>query len=491
MNRVTLVFVFVLYTSLVFSQSFDSIAYKYANQIDASGIEKHLNVIASDEYEGRETGKKGQKMAMDYLINQFKSFGIEDYSGLNYRQSFVLVEQQNEGIEVQMNDKKFELHKDFKMSPSILADTSFNTKVVFIGNGTEEEYKAIESNLEAVFLYIDDTTNNWNLRKAITLAKEKGASSIFYWDENFEKNSKKFEHYYKKPRMTLKENVVFKALTISTSENFFFSYLKSIDYTYKKLQKKGSKKLLGSSVSFSIKIDKPTEELTSENVLAYIPGTEKKEELIVLTAHYDHIGMEDTLIFNGADDDGTGTVSLIEIAESFMNAKKDGHYLKRSILIMPVSGEEKGLLGSKYYTDNPIFPLENTVANLNIDMIGRYDKKHESDSNYIYLIGSDRLSKDLHDVSEMVNATYCNINLDYTFNEEGDPNRFYYRSDHYNFAKNNIPVIFYFSGVHEDYHKSTDTVEKIDFEKTARVARLVFLTAWELANREERIKLIE
>ncbi|MBL4710134.1 MAG: M28 family peptidase, partial [Flavobacteriales bacterium] len=243
------------------------------------------------------------------------------------------------------------------------------------------------------------------------------------------------------------------------------------------------------TMKISLHIDKPTKELTSENVLAYIPGKELKDELIVITAHYDHIGKEGDVVFNGADDDGTGTVSLLELAEAFQIAIKKGFHPKRSILIMPVSGEEKGLLGSKYYTNNPIFPLENTVANLNIDMIGRYDEHHLKDSNYVYLIGSDKLSKELHELSEKVNNLYTKIGLDYKFNEENDPNRFYYRSDHYNFAKNNIPVIFYFSGVHEDYHKSTDTVEKIDYKKTEKIARLVFMTAWELANRKERIKL--
>ncbi|MEM9024923.1 MAG: M28 family peptidase, partial [Bacteroidota bacterium] len=190
----------------------------------------------------------------------------------------------------------------------------------------------------------------------------------------------------------------------------------------------------------------------------------------------------------GADDDGTGTVSLLEIAEAFQQAKANGHGPRRSILIMPVAGEEKGLLGSRYYTDFPVFPLENTVANLNIDMIGRMDEHHQ-DPNYVYLIGSDRLSTDLHAVSEAANADYVNIALDYTYNKPDDPNRFYYRSDHYNFARNGIPVIFYFSGVHEDYHKPTDTIDKIDFEKVEKTARLVFYTAWELANRAERIRV--
>ena len=175
----------------------------------------------------------------------------------------------------------------------------------------------------------------------------------------------------------------------------------------------------------------------------------------------------------------------LEKAEAFMKAKKHSVGPRRSILIMAVSGEEKGLLGSKYYTENAIYPLEKTIANLNIDMIGRVDKYHE-DANYVYLIGSDRISSELHNISEEVNRKNFNIELDYTFNEKDDPNRYYYRSDHYNFAKNNIPVIFYFNGIHEDYHKPTDTTEKIDFEKIQKITRFIFLTAWELANRNER-----
>jgi len=226
--------------------------------------------------------------------------------------------------------------------------------------------------------------------------------------------------------------------------------------------------------------------IKGENVLAYIEGTDLKEELIVITAHYDHLGIHEGKVYNGADDDGSGTVAAMEIAEAFMLSKKDGNGPRRSILVMCVSGEEKGLLGSKYYTDNPIYDLDKTVANLNVDMIGRVDDWHEN-GDYVYLIGADMLSQELHDISEQVNEEFIGLELDYTFNAEDDPNRYYYRSDHYNFAKNNIPVIFYFNGVHEDYHKVTDTVDKIDFKKVQRIARLVFLTAWELANREERI----
>ena len=241
-------------------------------------------------------------------------------------------------------------------------------------------------------------------------------------------------------------------------------------------------------LAFFKRIFKSNQTIRGENVLGYIEGSDLKDELLIITAHYDHLGKHDSLIFNGADDDASGVSAALEIAEAFMLAKKEGHGPRRSILIMPVSGEEKGLLGSRYYTDNPIYPLENTVANLNIDMIGRLDDWHDN-GNYVYLIGSDRLSYDLHNLNEKINDEYIEIDLDYRFNDKDDPNRYYYRSDHYNFAKNDIPVIFYFNGVHEDYHKPSDTIEKIDFDKINTITRLIFLTAWEIANRDERIKL--
>lgn len=225
----------------------------------------------------------------------------------------------------------------------------------------------------------------------------------------------------------------------------------------------------------------------SENVLAFIKGSEKPDEIVVISAHLDHEGVKDGEIYNGADDDGSGTVAILEIAEAFKKAEKAGKGPKRSILFLHVTGEEKGLLGSKYYTENPIFPLANTVTDLNIDMVGRIDDRHKDDPNYVYLIGSDKLSTDLHNISEAVNKKYMNINLDYKYNDENDPNRFYYRSDHYNFAKHNIPIIFYFNGTHADYHKPTDTPDKINYDLLENRTRLVFYTAWEIANREARI----
>ena len=203
----------------------------------------------------------------------------------------------------------------------------------------------------------------------------------------------------------------------------------------------------------------------SENVVAYIEGTSKPDEIVVISAHYDHLGTDAVDIFNGADDDGSGTVAVLEIAQAFKKAKNEGIGPKRSILFLHLTAEEIELYGSKWYVQNPLFPLK----------------------NHVYLIGSDKLSTELHNISEQVNTEFVNLNLDYTYNDENDPNRFSYRSDHYNFAKNNIPIIFYFNGVHKDYHKPTDTAEKINYELLTKRTQLVFHTAWEIANRENRV----
>ena len=266
----------------------------------------------------------------------------------------------------------------------------------------------------------------------------------------------------------------------------------------KKIKNKIDKKGVPLSSQLSLKIGIQSNiiktDISSENILGYVEGSDKKEEIIIVTAHYDHLGKHNGKIFNGADDNASGTTALLMMAQAFAKAKEEGNGPRRSILFMPVSAEEKGLLGSRYYSENPIFPLKNTVANLNIDMIGRVDEDHHDNKgnpnpNYVYIIGSHFLSSELHQINEEQNDIHTKLQLDYKFNSIDDPNRFYQRSDHYNFAKHSIPVIFYFNGVHEDYHKHTDTIEKIDFKKVSKITQLIFYTAWELANREERISL--
>jgi Zn-dependent M28 family amino/carboxypeptidase len=226
-------------------------------------------------------------------------------------------------------------------------------------------------------------------------------------------------------------------------------------------------------------------------VAGVVQGYGKHDEYIVVSAHYDHLGKKGDDIYNGADDNGSGTSSVLSLAEAFAKADAAGASMKRNILFLLFTGEEKGLLGSEYYTQNPLVPLDKTMANVNIDMVGRVDEKYTYNPNYIYVIGSDRLSKDLHDMNEAANKKYSNLTLDYTYNDEADPNRYYYRSDHYNFAKNGIPSIFFFNGTHEDYHRTTDTVDKINFEKMAKVDRHIFHLIWDLARYDGDLKMNE
>lgn len=224
----------------------------------------------------------------------------------------------------------------------------------------------------------------------------------------------------------------------------------------------------------------------SENVWAYIEGSEKPEEVLVISAHYDHMGYMNGKLYPGADDNGSGTVAVMEIARLFQQAVNHGLRPKRSILFLHLTGEEFGLHGSRYYVEHPVFPLENTIANLNIDMIGRRSYEYKGTDDYVFLVGSDRLSTDLHLISEAANENSVKLKLDYTFNAENEPQQIYYRSDHYNFAKNNIPAIFYYNGAHLDYHQPTDTADKIDYDLLLKRSQLIFTTAWSLSNVDER-----
>lgn len=226
---------------------------------------------------------------------------------------------------------------------------------------------------------------------------------------------------------------------------------------------------------------------SSENIWTFIEGSEFPNEIVVVSAHYDHVGMKNGEVYNGADDDGSGTVALMEIAQAFAKAKKEGNGPKRSVLILHVTGEEYGLHGSRYYAENPLFPLANTVANVNLDMIGRRDDAHKDSNNYIYVIGADKLSSELHLITEEANSKFTNMELDYKYNDFNDPNRFYYRSDHYNFAKNGIPAVFFFNGVHADYHQPGDTPDKIEYDAMAKRTQLAFAVTWEIANRKDRL----
>jgi Zn-dependent M28 family amino/carboxypeptidase len=231
--------------------------------------------------------------------------------------------------------------------------------------------------------------------------------------------------------------------------------------------------------------------VNASNVIGIIEGSDKKDEYVFLTAHYDHLGKYDGVIYNGADDDGSGTVTVMQMAQAFAQAKREGNGPRRTMVFMTFSGEEKGLWGSEYYSEHPLFPLEKTSVDLNTDMIGRVDteRKTADTLNYVYVVGHDKISSDLPVINEGMNKKYTNLVLDYKFDDPNDPNRIYYRSDHYNFARKGVPVLFFYDGMLQaDYHKPTDDVDKINWPLFQKRAQMIFYTAWEMANRDKMLK---
>jgi hypothetical protein len=507
-KSITLSFLFLPFG--LFAQQKDTFALKYSTQITAEGMSRNLRVLASDEYEGRETGKKGQKMAAEYIANQFKEAGIPPYKENTYYQHYPLNVILPAPAEVTINGIKFTGNKDYYNFPGQSEQIISTSNVLFLGYGVDEknysDYKGADVKGRVVMImsgepYSKDSISFISGKRSPSLwstyykvkperAKESGALALLIIVDDIEKELKVNKHRLESPSMKLeKGKTEMPVIYISPEMANALLRKKTLDQVKAKIAAKGKPYKKDLKTDFQIIIRNTTQKIEAENVLGYIEGTDLKDELIIITAHYDHLGIDGKTVYNGADDDGSGTVAVIELAKVFAKAKQEGHGPRRSILFMTVSGEEKGLLGSSYYTDHPEFPLKNTICDLNIDMIGRVDEKHKGNPDYIYLIGSDKLSTELHSISENANKTYQNLQLDYTYNDEKDKNRFYYRSDHYNFAKNGIPVIFYFNGVHEDYHKETDEVEKIDFNKMEKITRLVFFTAWDLANRDQRIRV--
>ena len=260
--------------------------------------------------------------------------------------------------------------------------------------------------------------------------------------------------------------------------------------------KPGASFALNPQTRLSFNVSATVKTATTQNVVGFVEGSDSKlkKEYVAIGAHYDHVGTgradrNGDTIYNGADDDGSGTVAVLAVAEAFARARP-----RRSVLFVWHAGEEKGLWGSEYFTEFPTVPLGQVVAQLNMDMIGRSRLPGDTNSanrelsgpNEIYVIGSKEMSTELGELSERVNRSYLNMQFNYNYDDPTDPQRFFFRSDHFNYARKGIPIIFYFSGVHEDYHRPSDTPDKIDYRKMEKVARTVFVTAAEIANAPRR-----
>jgi len=487
---------FFLFSNAVLFGQKDPVAVQYGELVSLTELKENLTIIASDALEGRKTGSRGQKMAAAFIRAHFEEIGLQGPVGNGgYYQNVPLYAVVPGKSTMNTVTTALVNFKDFVFLG--LTESKGISPVVFVGDGEEASLEKIEVSGKIVLVISEKRISGIPVAELLT----KGAKAILICNSSDEATFSAFANRAKKSfdsrRMTLSrpsgsgdlESVVY--VSPSAVEKILdaeFSTLKSYASDPKKIKR--IRKVKEGSINYFLRNE--IKQVNSENVLGYLEGSDKKDELIVVTSHYDHIGKlsEGTgdLINNGADDDGSGTVAVLQMAKVFAKAKEEGNGPRRSMLFMTVTGEEMGLFGSQYYAENPVFPLSNTVVDLNIDMIGRTDPEHKGKPDYVYVIGSDKLSQELHQTSETINSTYTQLDFDYTYNDENHPTNLYKRSDHWNFAKNGIPIIFYFDGIHEDYHLPSDEVDKIDFELLTKRTKLVFYTAWELANRDERIK---
>lgn len=514
------IFFFALYIVLVSCGSSKKTVYKplpnvtdFQNTITEEGLFLDLSIIASDSLEGRDTGSDGERKAADYLASRYREFGLSPVGDdETFFQYFTLVKPFVDSIQYRLMVDDELLDQSTHSANSIGSfntliggKTSKNGGIVFVGYSIFDEETGVnhfDIDVEGkwMFGFYDRTISSFStMQRLVNEQNALGAIMIAETDE---------ESFIDQAYIMQGE--------FEHSSGLQLPYLNKIedDGAFNSISPKLAATLLGldsiaalSELESEIKTEPSTfvpyeipgtlehipslsnVEVQTRNVVAFIEGTDPdlNDEVIVLTSHYDHVGISEPdangdSINNGADDDGSGTVGLLHAAQAFSVAKQAGAEIKRSILFLNVSGEERGLLGSRYYSDHPIFPIENTIANLNVDMIGRRDNENVDTPDYVYIIGGKIISSNLQTILEQANKLSVNIELNDRYNDLNDPSQFYRRSDHWNFGRLGIPFIFFFNGTHADYHRVSDEVEKIDFEALKKRTKLLFMTAALLAN---------
>ena len=482
--------------------------------IEKSNIKANLMFLASDELEGRETATRGEQVAGKYIANELARYGVKPFGDNNtFFQEFTLYESgyDSENMELSLTNSsgeqvEFEYAKDFAAFANTAIDIDASFDIVFAAYGISapeydyDNYKGLDVKGKFVVIlpgepkskdstyFKGETKTNYSttFNKALN-AFQKGATGLLVLpDEVLKYGFDALVNYIGGTQLSLTQPMtMMKYPIVFFSEESLKRFIENNGSDFNKLYKAAKDGTLNETFAFKnqlkIKLSRlEMKEKKARNVIGLIEGTdpELKHEYVSIGAHYDHLGKRGDIIYNGADDDASGTVTVMEVAKAVSLAKKN----KRSVLAVFHTGEEKGLFGSKYFTEN-FNDIEQVVANINIDMVGR----ETIDS--LHVIGSDRLSDELHKIVLNVNSEKTKFKFNFKYNDPNDPNRFYERSDHFNYAKKNIPIVFFFDDMRTDYHKPTDTFEKINYDKLEKVSKLVYHIALNISNKNQRLKL--
>ena len=502
-----------------------------ADTITAAQLKDYLSFIASDEMEGRDTPSRGLDTTAKFLATNLSRWGFKPAGDDgSFFQKIALSRDVIDKAEtrVQINDQTLALGDDY--IPSARPANLPATPLVFAGNGwlvkskNIDAYKGIDAKGKIAVIFAppngyphgitaSDLTGrhgeDWmNLAE---YAQKQGVAGIVIvpdfqylanWDRNRARSTERGITRVEKFQSPAGAQIPQIVISPRLANGLFQGERQDAVSIFDSISAGQAPDpfALNPDKKLSLIVKVKSDQATTQNVVAVFEGSDPvlKNEYVALGAHYDHVGtgapVNGDSIYNGADDDGSGTTALLAMAEALSKA---GTRPKRSVLFIWHAGEEKGLWGSRYFTNYPTLPLDKIVTQINIDMIGRSKKEGDtnplnrdlSGPNEIYVIGSKMMSTELGELTETVNKQYLNITYDFRYDDPGDPNRFFSRSDHYNYAKKGIPIVFFFDGVHEDYHRPGDSVDKIDFQKMEKVARTIYMTLWEVANRPTRPKV--
>jgi len=479
----------------------------------------HLQFLASDELGGRYTLSPSFAIAARYLAAHLEGYGFRgagDHG--SFLQTFEIVTAKPDpaktSLELTIDGQPVSYSFGEVFAAGVPNNGSAQGQVVFVGTGVSspsqkhDDYAGLDVNGKIVLMTGGipagvDASRLGPSEQGEGAARAHGAAGVLQVPQqrfaDFMKDKASMERFAGREVVRLARDTDGRLPSLILGQNAADKMLASIGLSVKAIYQAASKKeplqpkVLDVSARMSIAAQQTHS--TTQNVVGVLEGTDPKlkNEYVIFSAHYDHLKTSDKgEIFHGADDDGSGTTAVLAIAHAMSLDRP-----KRSILVIFHAGEELGLLGSEYNTDYaPVVPLDKVVADLNIDMIGRSkpagdtraEDEHLTDANTVYLVGSNRISTELHQLSEETNAQFQKMKLDYYYNDPNNPERIYFRSDHWNYAKHGVPIIFYFDGTHVDYHKPTDTVDKIDFSKMTQITRLVFETGWRIANLDHRLK---
>ncbi|HVG35060.1 MAG TPA: M28 family peptidase [Pyrinomonadaceae bacterium] len=486
--------------------------------INQTELRMHLEFLASSELGGRYTLSPGINIAARYLASRLASYGFRGAAGADgsFMQRINLVATHpipaKTTLALEFKGQKTSYSYGDFITSATMSGTATGS-LVFVGYGISsaaqkyDDYRGLDVKNKIVVVAPGtpkgiDSSRLADAEEEEGAARAHGAAGVLFLPASYRAADMRKPDY--KERIMNRDRVRLAAkseaeipmmtLTPNVADALLAPLGTTLDQLFKTTNAGGTLEAKPIDGTAQMTLALEATDTASQNVVGILEGTDPKlkNEYLAISAHYDHLKTDTRgKIYPGADDDGSGTAAVLNIARAFSLQRP-----ARSVLVIFHTGEELGLLGSEYNADiAPVVPLDRIIANLNIDMIGRSrpagdtDARNSelSDANSIYLIGADRISPELHRLSEQTNAEYEMLRIDYRYNDPNHPDLYYFRSDHWNYAKHDIPIIFYFDGVHADYHQPTDTIEKIDFEKMTRVSRLVFETGWRIANLDHRL----